>query len=238
VVSVSGLLALAAVGLQERQYTMLARCAGASPTALISADRMLTADLDVGRDDRQELMATFGLFGIRYSAALIRSGQSVDATQLARALEAASGLARVRALLVERFLTRAATLKAERSLRVLEVALEQAPLSGSDRLSRRVESVLATAHELTELRTLAALRTGLLVIDDSDAMAEAERLLGAEGDAVRVRLGLEADLPDMEVDAAVITAARRWGRMAQNPLAGSGTRRVAQVIQRTCEGML
>ena len=238
VVSVSGLLALAAVGLQERQYTLLKRCAGAPPTALLSADRMLSADLDIGRDERQELLATFGLFGIRYGAALVRSGRAVDATQLARALEAASGLARVRALLVERFLSRAATLKAERSLRILELALEQAPVTESDRLSRRVESVLAGAHELTELRTLAALRTGLLVINDADAMADAERLLGADGDAARARLGLDDDVSDTEVDAAVVAAARRWGRMAQSPFAGSGTRRVAAVVRRTCEGML
>jgi hypothetical protein len=198
---------------------------------------MLTADLDVGRDDRQELLATFGLFGIRYSGALIRSGRAVDATQLARALEAASGLVRVRALLVERFLSRAATLKAERSLRVLELAFERAPVTGSDVLSRRVEAILAEAHELTELRTLAALRTGLLVLDDTEALAEAERLLGAEGDAVRRRLGLDDDVPDPEVGTAVVAALHRWERMAQYPLAGSGTRRVAQVVRRTCEGL-
>lgn len=238
VVPVSGLLALAAVQLSEADYAALAALAGAPPSALLSADRFLRAKLSVPLDVRRALLDGFGLFGIRHSVGLIRLGRAPDAATLAAALQAECGLERLRTLLVQRFVGRAEVLKAESALRVLEAMLDQAPVPAAESLRGRVDAVVAGAHELTELRMLTALRIGTVELDDANQSAEVERLLGAEGDGVRARLGVGSEVPDTEIRPLLIATMHRWQRIAQNPFAGSGIRRVAAVIRRTCEGML
>ena len=126
-----------------------------------------------------------GLFGVRLCVSLVRLGSAPDAGALAAALRRLSGLEDVRALLLERFMGRAGVLKAQHAVRTVEAALTERPVPEAGALRRRIEGVLAGAHELTELRLLGDLRTGELDLGDDDALLDAERLLGVEpaGDA-------------------------------------------------------
>lgn len=238
VVPVSGLLALAAVQLTEPEYAWLAQLAGSPQSALLSADRLLRADLTVPVDARRALLDGFGLFGIRHSVGLIRMGRAPDAATLSTVLRDQCGLERLRTLLVERFMGRAEVLKAESALRVLEATLDSAPIPAAGVLRERIDAVVAGAHELTELRMLTALRIGTVELDDAGQLAEVERLLGADGDGVRARLGIGPEVAADDVRPLLISTIQRWQRLSQNPFAGGGVRRVAAVIRRTCEGLL
>jgi hypothetical protein len=240
VVSVSGLLALASTGLQERQHAAVVALAGAPTSLLLSADRFLDArpELDPSREVRAELLDVLGLFGVRLCVSLVRLGSAPDAGSLATALRRLSGLEEVRALLLERFMNRAGVLKAQHAVRTVEAALADRPVPAAGALRRRIEGVLAGAHELTELRLLGDLRTGELDLGDDAALLDAERLLGVEGSSARERLGVDAEATDADVRTAAIEALRRWQRRASSPLATPDLRRAAELVRRTCEGLL
>ena len=133
---------------------------------------------------------------------------------------------------------RAGVLKAQHAVRTVEAALADRPVPEAGALRRRIEGVLAGAHELTELRLLGDLRTGELDLGDDDALLDAERLLGVEGSSARERLGLDADAADADVRTAAIEALRRWQRRGSSPLATPDLRRTAELVRRTCEGLL
>lgn len=240
VVPVSGLLALAADALTEDDYAALARVAVAPTDVLLSTDRFLSAGIGLPQPECERLLMSFGMFGMRYCTGLIRQGTVTGAAALARHLQAACGLQTVRELLLDRFMRRAGVLKADGALRVLESVLDGQPAGAPPlaNLKAQLQTVLAGAHELTELRTLTALRTGELELDDPALRDEAERLLGVEGTSTPARLALAPDASEQALRSAAIAALRRWQRLAQHPLAGGGTRRVADVLRRTCEGLL
>ncbi|WP_456787263.1 dynamin family protein [Cellulomonas sp. P5_C5] len=240
VVSVSGLLALASTGLQERQHAAVATLAAAPTSLLLSADRLLDALPEHGpsREVRAELLEVLGLFGVRLCVSLVRLGSAADAATLAGALRRLSGLEDVRGLLLERFVARATVLKMRRAVRTVEAALAARPVEAAGVLRRRVEEVLASAHELVELRLLDDLRTGELQLGDDAAALDAERLLGVDGDTPHERLGLDPAVPDEEVRAAAIEALRRWHRRAASPLATPDLRRTAELVARSCEGIV
>ena len=218
VLPVSGLLALAAVRLSEPQFAALQQVSAAPTSLLLSADRFLRAAGDPALEVRAELMDAFGMFGIRHAVGLIRLGRATDAATLARVLQAECGLEELRRLLAQRFLGRAEVLKAEAALRVVEAAVTRVPVDGADQLRHRIEAVIAGAHELTELRTVTALRTGALELESAEQSAEVERLLGADGDSVRQRLGLAAEVPDEELRPALIATIQRWQRDSRRPV--------------------
>lgn len=238
VVPVSGLLALAAASVTEAQYASLQVLAGAPSSALLSADRLLRADVDLPARTLADLLEAFGMFGLRWCVGLMQHERVTGAGDLSRALAAACGLEQVRSLLLERFVRRAGVLKAEAALRVLESTLVAFSVPEADELRRRVQAVVAGAHELTELRTLTALRTGEITLDAAGLTVEAERLLGVDGTDPRARLSLADDAPEEDVRPAAVAALRRWQRLAQHPFSAAGTRRVADVVRRTCEGLL
>jgi hypothetical protein len=239
VVPVSGLVAIAATDLQERHAAALADLTTAPSALLLSADRFLRTAVERGPtpDVRAELLDLLGLFGVRLALALLKAGVARDAVGLAAELRATSGLEEVRKLLLERFTARAATLKAQNALRLVDATLARHPVSAGDTLRRRVEAVIAANHDVVELRMLTALRTGEVALDD-ELRVEAERLLGAEGDAVQARLDLPADAPEAEVRRAALGALRRWQRRGESPVASPALRRVAAVVRRTCEGII
>jgi hypothetical protein len=240
VVPVSGLLAQAGATLVEADHAMLAAIAAGPGSLLLSADRFVAdaPDVPVAAANRRQLLDTLGLFGVRLSVALIQQGAAPHGSALARELRARSGLDELRAVLLEQFTDRTEVLKAQHALRTLEAVLAAQPVPASEWLKSRVEAVLAGAHELTELRLLNDLRTGVVELTDQDLRDEAEALLGASGGSARARLRLGPDTPDEELRPAVIAALRRWQRLGESPVAEPGTRRTAAVLRRTCEGLL
>ncbi|WP_028048498.1 dynamin family protein [Cellulomonas sp. URHD0024] len=240
VVPVSGLLAMASVELEERQFAGLRDLATAPTSLLLSADRLVDARPDLGpsRELRSELLDLLGLFGIRLAVSLVRLGNASDAGSLAVALRVASGLDEVRTLLRERFAVRSAVLQARGALQAIGSALDASSIPRSAALRRGVESVVAGAHELTEMAVLEDLRTGELELGDEEALADAERLLGVDGDDPRARLGLATDSDEETVHAGAREALRRWQQRSSSPIASPDMRRVATDVRRTCEGLL
>jgi len=248
VLPVAGLLAETGATLREHEYAALSALVNIEreelSELLLSADRFASphADVDVDAEARKALLARFGLFGIRVSVALIRSGQAPTATRLAAGLVRRSGIEALRETLVTQFAARADLLKARTGLAVLSAVLRTHPLDGSEQMLAEIEQIMASTHAFAEARLLNALRAGNVVLDDAGAQ-EAERLLGGHGDAPAVRLGLATDedatQPDlMALEAAAMDALSRWRRRAEHPMASRSSIETALLVVRSCEGVL
>jgi hypothetical protein len=243
VLPVAGLLGEAAVGLRERDVAALQALAAGGPAVdglLLSADRFTAPVVGAPAtgSQRRELLAAMGLSGVRLSIALIRAGLVNDSGELARELRRRSGLDALRETLLTQFAQRRDVLKAQAALSAVERVLARRQVPGGERLQAQVEAVLAGAHELTELRLLNDVRTGVVDLGSEAITDEAESLLGLGGSDLRSRLQLPPDAPDEALRPAIVAALRRWQRREGSPVADAATRRAAAVLRRSCEGLL
>lgn len=243
VVPVAGLLAQSGTTLREDEFRALAQIAAASAEEvdriLLSADRFVNGVAPFALTDleRAHLLDRFGIFGIRFATGLLRSGTATSSTTLSSELIRTSGLVELRRVLLTRFAERSDLLKARSGLAVLESVLERFPPPDGGQLASEVERVVANAHELAELRSLNQLRTGG-VTGKADDLAALEQLLGAEGGASTIRLGLDPSANPDEVRAAAVAALGRWQRRAEHPLTTPELAAVARTAVRTCEALL
>ncbi|SEQ96895.1 hypothetical protein [Actinokineospora terrae] len=99
-------------------------------------------------------------------------------------------------------------------------------------LARLLDRIEADAHELAELALLNELETGLLTLP-----IDAERLLGANGRAPHIRLGLPATAPLDEIHHTATTATAIWRTRASNPATSPHHRDACLILVRTCEGL-
>ncbi|HSK96014.1 MAG TPA: dynamin family protein [Euzebyales bacterium] len=243
VVPVAGLLGQTAATLREDEFAALRQIAGEEAGVvedlLLSADRFAaehrTVQVDAGQ--RRALLDRCGIFGVRVSIALIQAGHVRTATELADDLRQRSGLPELESVLLSQFAERGTVIKAYQALQAVEEAVSQSSRSGSPRLRRTVEEILASAHEFEELRLLNDLRTGAFNLDD-ERRERMEVLLGASGGALRTRLGLPADAPTEDAYHALLTELDRWAQLSESPFADRPMQRAATVLRRTCEGML
>jgi hypothetical protein len=244
VLPVAGLLAQASATLRQSEYNVLARIA-ALPEAqldllLASADRFVDQDLVANEvaTDREQLLRRLGLFGVRRAVHAIRSGIAADAPALAEYLLEQSGLAELRRVLMTQFAARRDVLKAQAALAALAHRLRVAPPPrGAEQLQFELEKLRSTAHVFAEIQLFAAVRAGAVTFRD-DEVEPVERLLGAEGYAPTVRLGLPDDASADEIRAALDERIRTWRSRAENPLSSRELSDAAQVLVRSCEGML
>jgi hypothetical protein len=242
VVPVAGLLALGGRLMRHRDFVALHTLATADPadveTMLLSADRFVRpeAPVPVSLPLRQALLERFGLFGVRLSIALIRTGVD-DAPGLAEELVRRSGLAELRRLVSVHFTRRGEQLKAATALSRLEELLRGAPREGTPALLGEVELVRLSAHDLAELELLARLRgpDGPL---PAQLRTEAEQILGGGGPSAADRLGLAAGAPVEEVRAAAAEAAARWRTAAEDPFADRPAVEAMELVARSCEELL
>ena len=150
-------------------------------------------------------MDRFGLFGVRLATTLIRQGVT-DPNQIAAELVRRSGLDELRSVLATQFTERRDLLKARSALLAIDLVLTREPRPASAPLAAEVERILAGAHEFAELRLLSTLRSGVVKLP-TEALDEAERLLGGEGGSAAARLGL-----DPAAGPAASCGRRRWTR--------------------------
>ena len=245
VVPVAGLVAQTAVTLRQDEFAAIRALASGVDRdvlddTLLSARRFAVADAaDVAGLDaavRGRLLDRFGLWGIRLSVALIRSGVAPIAPRLAEELVTRSGLGELRQVLADQLGSRAEALKARSALVLLRRTLTAQPVAGGDPLLAALEQTLASAHVLEELRLLPALRSGATGIR-ADLVPAAEKLLGSDGASAAARLGLDTDDP-AELAAAAAAEAARWQALAAHPLTTPATGHAVQVLARTAEGIL
>lgn len=242
VVACSGMLGLAGRMLGESDFAALATLASV-PRAkldahLISAERFLRGELPVRLETevRGALLDRFGIFGVRLAATLVRSGFD-SRVKLSAELIRRSGLTELRESVTRCFIDRRDTLKARSALAAVETLLRAEPTRGSDELVGAVEQILAGAHEFRELRLLVALRNTRLGFD-VELADEAQRLVGGNGVGLAARLGVEHEATAQRLWEVAADAQWRWRDRAEDPLLPLAQRRGAQVVARSCEGMI
>jgi hypothetical protein len=245
VVAVAGLLAQTGRTMRQDEFAALTALAGL-PRAdldgmLLSVDRFSRTDLPDGAagpdsDARARLMERFGLFGVRLSTTLIRQGVT-DPNAIASELVKRSGLDELRSVLTTQFSERRDLLKARSALLAVDLVLTREPRPAAAPLVAEVERILAGAHEFAELRLLSTLRSGAIRMP-TEALQEAERLLGGDGGSAAARLGLEPDAGPDELWSAALDAVARWQRRAESPMSGRAVSDMARLVVRSCEGIL
>ncbi|QGN34962.1 dynamin family protein [Microlunatus sp. Gsoil 973] len=242
VVAVDGLLANAAVTFRQAEYQMLARLAAAPPE--VTAELLLTADrfatrlaTEITELEREHLLDRMGLFGVRLSVELIRTGTVGSSQELAAALVKRSGLARFSDVLARQFTARSRVLKARSALAVLTDVLRRGGCTDAAELRAAVEELAAGTHEFEEIRMLGTLRAGTLDLRPELATA-LDRLLGGSGHDPWSRLGLDRDADPDAVRQAALTELARWRRTAEHPLSSRAVQQAARTASRTLEGLV
>lgn len=241
-VAVSGLIAMAGRTLAEADFAALSTLAGVDRATLepafLSTDRFLGAALATTLDApaRMALLDRLGLAGVQLAVALIRTG-SAGRAALAAELVRRSGLAELRECVAGSFVARTEVLKARSALIALDSVLREEPRPGYQRLLGGVERILASAHDLRELRLLAQLRGRRLDLP-AELADEASRLIGARGTTAPARLGLDREADHTELWQLGTAALGRWQDRAEDPLLTPDQRRAAATVVRSCEALL
>ncbi|MCM0677382.1 dynamin family protein [Micromonospora phytophila] len=241
-VACSGQIGLAGRVLSESDFAALAQLARVPRPELephlLSADRFVRGELPVRLDAevRAALLDRLGLFGVRLATTLVRTGCD-SRTKLSAELIRRSGLTELRESVNRFFVDRRDTLKSRSALAAVETLLRTEPGPGTGELFGTVEQILAGAHEFQELRLLGALRGPGLGFD-TELTTQARRLIGGDGMDLATRLGVEHDATVQQLWEAASEAQWRWRDRAEDPLLRLAQRRAAQVVVRSCEGML
>jgi replication fork clamp-binding protein CrfC len=241
VVPVSGLLALTARTLRQSEFVALDKLAGVQPAelakAMLSADRFVREDssLPVDAVTRAQLLDRFGMFGVRISIAVLRSGVS-DSVALADELLERSGLVALRDVIDQQFAQRSDLLKSHTALRSLRRLVEVNPISATDAIIADIDPLLADTHAFEELRLLSQLRSRPTTFND-DEIASLRRIIGGSGTDATSRLGLKAEVP-YDGPRAAFAAAQRWRRRAEHPLNDPFTTRACRAAVRSAEALV
>lgn len=239
VIPVAGLLAEGARTLREREFAAFHALAGLDKAArdrlLVSADRFVRPSdtTDVTQEARRDLLARFGIFGVRLATTLIRGGVS-DSTELAERLVQQSGLNDLNRFIGEQFRTRGESLKVRGVLDGLEKIVRERPHAGGDVVSAGIERLYATAHSLRELSLLSRARVAGLPLSAENALL-AERLIGGQGTRAHVRLGLPEGASSDQMRRRVDELLTRWRTLALSPLSERATVDVCRVVIRSLE---
>jgi hypothetical protein len=244
IIPVDGLLASASTTLREAEYAMLARVARApadeAEHLLLTADRFARRPTDVALTEleREHLLGRLGLFGVRLSVELIRTGVATTGGELAAELAERSGLNRLRLVVLRQFEQRSRVLKARSALAFLADVLRSGGCTDAARLESAAEQLSSSSHEFEEVRLLGVLRSGGIELRPPERMVELARLLGGSGHDPASRLGLDESATANEVRAAALEALNRWQRLAEHPLTGRSGQVAARTASRTLEGIV
>ena len=241
VVPVAGLIAQAAATLREDEARALHDIASLDPARaahlLLSAERFIVVD-EPGAPDpamRHRLLDRLGLFGVRLAAELIAAERVTTSAELARELEARSGIVELRRLLTGQFASRAAVLKARSTLATVWALAGLQGGKDGRMLKEQVRDIENAAHELVEIHLLWQLRSGAVRLGRDGT--EARQVLGDGGADPRHRLGLPPTASPDDVRTAALTAIGRWRSVAEDPLLVKEAREVAHGVVRTCEAL-
>ncbi|OBF12953.1 dynamin-like GTPase family protein [Mycobacterium sp. ACS4331] len=241
VVPVSGLLALTARTLRQSEFVALEKLAGTDAAelnkAMLSVDRFVREDsaLPVDAQTRAALLDRFGMFGIRISIAVLRSGVS-DSVTLADELLERSGLVALRDVIDQQFAQRSELLKAHTAMLALRRFVEVHPIRATPYIIADIDPLLADTHAFEELRLLSQLRSRPTTLNE-DEIASLRRIIGGSGTDAASRLGLTPDEP-YDGPRAAFAAAQRWRRRAEHPLNDPFTTRACRAAVRSAEALV
>lgn len=242
VLPVIGLVAHAAATLRESEFADLSTIALApvaqSSQLLLTADRFgaRQSAIDVSPLARAHLLGRLGLYGVRLSVTLISSGQCSTATELSQTLSRECGIEELRGVLSRQFTARSRVLRVRSAVAGVRVMLEADACADASGLLSRLEQLVASDHDLDEIRLLEKVRSGQFELSEQK-VAEMDRVLGGNGVDPRARLGADTIEPE-HLRAAAGEALGRWQRFAAHPLTSREAQRAARTIIRTLEGLL
>ncbi len=241
VVAVAGLLAETGRTVTPEEFALVRALAalppGAAEDALRSADRFLAVPAaGLAADQRSRLLARFGVFGLRLAILIVRGGVAGPAG-LGIEMVRRSGLEELRSSLTTRLQDRRDVLVARSVLLGLRGLLRAEPAPGATALAADVGRILLDAHQLVELRTLAAMRAGPPSLPP-DLLAEGLRLLGDAGPSVTARLALPPGTGERECRARAMGALRRWREWADHAATDPAAAAAGRTVVRTCEGIV
>lgn len=242
VVPVAGLLAEGARTLRESEFIALRTLAGLErderERLLVSADRFTRPSDATGLSVtvREELLARFGIFGVRLATAIIRGGVTTS-SELSDALVQQSGLIELQQFVYTQFQPRSETLKARGVVLQLQALVQRAPRPGTDRIRSGIERFTASAHVLRELALLAEARSTGLPLGEAEA-ADAARILGAGGVTASDRLALPADATPVDIGERAFSEMDRWRALAASPLVERNAAAVYEAVLRTLAGIV
>ena len=237
VIPVAGLLAEGARTLRESEYIAFRELAGLDRAdrerLLVSADRFTRESDATGLSVavRQELIARFGIFGVRLATAIIRGGEE-SSSELSTLMVQQSGLIEVQEFVQTQFQPRAETLKARGVVLQLEALVRRSPRPGDERVRAGIERFTASAHTLRELSLLAISRAHGLPLPPDDS-ADAARILGADGTTSATRLGLSPDVDDETIGRHALAEIDRWRARAESPIATRAEATVCLAVVRS-----
>ena len=243
IVPVNGLLGHTAATLREAEYALLATIARAPADEvtelLLTADRFTSTPtgLPVTEIEREHLLGRLGLYGVRLSVELIRTGVASTSSELSTELTERSGLNRLRAILVRQFEARGRVLKAYSAVAALADLLRSGDFDAATDLQGKLEEISAGAHEFQEIRLLSELRSGGITLKP-ERQEQLDRLLGGSGHDPAARLGLPTDASEDDVRQAALTGLASWQGFAEHPLTSRSGQLAARVASRTLEGLL
>ncbi len=239
VIPVAGLVAEGARTLREDEYIAFRHLAQLERSdrerLLVSADRFMR-DSDattLSADVRRELLARFGIFGLRLAIALIRGGVA-SSSELSESMVQQSGLIELQQFVRDQFRTRSSTLKVRGVLLQLEKLIRDRPRDGTDALRAGIERISASAHALRELSLLATSRGEGLPLDEADA-ADAQLILGGKGTSAHLRLGLREHADDETLRRRVDDKLAYWRSLAESPLTDRAAAGVCRVVIRSLD---
>ncbi|AQT78393.1 Isoniazid-inducible protein iniC [Mycolicibacterium litorale] len=241
VVPVSGLLALTARTLRQSEFAALEKLAAVDIAelnkAMLSVDRFVREDsaLPVDAATRAQLLDRFGMFGIRISIAVLRSGVT-DSVSLADELLERSGLVALRDVIDQQFAQRSELLKAHTALLSLRRFVELHPIPATPYIIADIDPLLADTHAFEELRLLSQLRSRPTTFTE-DEMVSLRRIIGGSGTDAASRLGLTPEAP-YDGPRAAFAAAQRWRRRAEHPLNDPFTTRACRAAVRSAEALV
>ena len=238
-VPVAGLLAHGARTLSDadlvalRSVAVLSRAARERITASVEAFSAAGPELDLPPARRAALLDRLGLFGVRLATVLLAGGMSGD--DLRRELTVQSGIDDLRGEL-DGLRSRADFFKADAALALVADFVRNHPrVAGTADVESAIERVRANAHDLRELRALAALSRSAL---PADLRADVTGLLGGRGTSPAHRLAVaEPTAVEQLVDRAR-GAVSRWRAVADDDGSDPEVAGIARVVVRSAEGML
>jgi hypothetical protein len=244
VLPVAGLLAETGETLTESEFGLLKALAAVKRKEmdgyLLSADGFIQAKPEAPLTplEREQLLDRFGIFGIRQAMALLRAKKVSSSVDMARELTKRSGLVELQTILTTLFVDRATVLKTRSALLTIERLCEENPSNpAAPGLLLDIEQVMSSAHQFTELATMAAIRTGRIVAKDDD-LFDLEQTLGSSGTAPWQRLGLTADATPEQLKACAFESIGRWQRLAESPLTSLDLAQAARVGIRSLEAIV
>lgn len=239
VVPVAGLLAEGARTLREKEFAEFRELASLDRSArnslLVSADRFARSSsvTTISEKSRKNLLARFGIFGVRLATTLVRGGVS-DSTELVSRLVQHSGLNELTTFIDDQFRSRVDALKVRGVLSGIERVLRDAPREGDQAIAAGIERINATAHTMRELSLLSRARQGGLPLPEA-ASLEAQRIIGGDGAADRARVGLGEEATNDDLRARVDELVAKWRTLAQSPLTERAGAEVCRVVIRSLE---